>query len=86
LRAKRALLGSAMRLKVRDPTAKTDFYGDLLTELISLRSLEAHQHIAIVGAIGLKKPLRLALVLSNRARLIGSMWRAGTLSRSGLAL
>ena len=36
-----------MHLKARDPTAKSNFYGDFPNELMFLRSLEAHQHIAI---------------------------------------
>ena len=72
LRAKRALLGPSMHLKAQDPTAKNNFYGDLLNDLIFLRSLEARRHIAIARWCG-GKPLRLALALLNRRGVVGCL-------------
>lgn len=55
LRTKRALLDPSMQLEAWDPTAKVTFDRDLLNELVSLRFLEAHQHVAIVGPVGVGK-------------------------------
>ena len=79
--AEPALLGPSMHLKAQDPTAKSNFYGDLPNEMIFLCSLEAHQHPAMARWCG-ENPLRLALAFLNRAGVIGSIRRAASLSRS----
>jgi DNA replication protein DnaC len=52
LRAQKALLDPAMQLELWDATAKVSLDQTLLNELVSLRFLEAHQHVAIVGPVG----------------------------------
>jgi DNA replication protein DnaC len=55
LRADRAHLDSSMRLESWDASAKVTFDQSLLNELVSLRFLEAQQHVAIVGPVGVGK-------------------------------
>jgi len=55
LRAQRAHLDPAMQLEAWDPSAKVSFDKMLLNELASLRFLEAHAHVAIVGPVGVGK-------------------------------
>ena len=55
LRAQRAHLDPAMQLEAWDATAKVTFDKMLLNELASLRFLEAHRHVAIVGPVGVGK-------------------------------
>ncbi len=55
LRADRARLDPAMRLEAWDATAKVTFDRTLLNELTSLRFLDAHAHVAIVGPVGVGK-------------------------------
>ena len=55
LRALRAHLDPAMQLEAWDPTAKVTFDQQLLNELVTLRFLEAHAHVAIVGPVGVGK-------------------------------
>lgn len=55
LRAQRARLDPAMQLEAWDPTAKVTFDRTLLNELASLRFLDAHAHVAIVGPVGVGK-------------------------------
>jgi len=55
LRAQRARLDPAMQLEAWDPTAKVAFDRTLLNELASLRFLDAHAHVAIVGPVGVGK-------------------------------
>ena len=44
-----------MRLEAWDETAKVTFNRALLNDLVSLRFLDAHQHVAIVGPVGVGK-------------------------------
>jgi DNA replication protein DnaC len=44
-----------MHLDAWDPTAHVTFDRSLLNELASLRFLEAHAHVAIVGPVGVGK-------------------------------
>ena len=44
-----------MQLEAWDPTAKVTFDRTLLNELASLRFLEAHAHVTIVGPVGVGK-------------------------------
>jgi len=53
--AERAQLEPAMQLELWDSTAKVRYDQELLNELMSLRFVEAHNHIAIVGAVGVGK-------------------------------
>ncbi len=55
LRAQRAHLDPAMQLEARDTTAKVTFDQALLNELVSLRFLDAHAHVAVVGPVGVGK-------------------------------
>jgi DNA replication protein DnaC len=55
LRAQRAQLDPAMQLEAWDPTAQVTFDQQLLNELVTLRFLEAHAHVAIVGPVGVGK-------------------------------
>ena len=55
LRAQRARLDPTMHLEAWDPTAEVSFDRHLLNELVSLRFLQAHAHVAIVGPVGVGK-------------------------------
>lgn len=55
LRVQRARLDPAMHLEAWDPTATVTFDRTLLNELASLRFLDAHAHVAIVGPVGVGK-------------------------------
>jgi DNA replication protein DnaC len=55
LRAQRARLDSAMQLEAWDGTAKVTYDKMLLNELVSMRFIEAHAHVAIVGPVGVGK-------------------------------
>jgi len=55
LRAQRARLDPAMQIELWDETAKVTFDPVLLNELVSLRFLDAHQHVTIVGQVGVGK-------------------------------
>jgi DNA replication protein DnaC len=55
LRAQRARLDPDSQLERWDETAPVTFDRALLNELASLRFLEAHHHVAIVGAVGVGK-------------------------------
>jgi DNA replication protein DnaC len=54
-RAHKAQLDPSMQLEHWDPTAKVTYDQTLLNELTSLRFLEAHAHITIVGPVGVGK-------------------------------
>jgi DNA replication protein DnaC len=51
----RARLDPALHLEAWDATAKVTFDRALLNELTTLRFLEAHAHVAIVGPVGVGK-------------------------------
>jgi DNA replication protein DnaC len=55
LRAQRAGLDPGAQLEHWDATAKVTFDRALLNELATLRFLEAHHHVAIVGPVGVGK-------------------------------
>lgn len=55
LRAERAHLDPAMQLESWDPTAKVTYDTMLLNELVTLRFVEAHAHVTIVGPVGVGK-------------------------------
>lgn len=55
VRAQRAHLEPDCQLERWDDTAQVSFDRSLLNELASLRFLEAHHHVAIVGAVGVGK-------------------------------
>ena len=54
-RAQRAGLDPALKLEAWDPSAKVTYDHALLNELVSLRFLDAHAHVAIVGHVGVGK-------------------------------
>ena len=54
-RAQRAHLEPDMRFERWDDTAQVEYDRELLNELVSLRFIEAHQHVAIVGPVGVGK-------------------------------
>jgi DNA replication protein DnaC len=55
LRAESAHLDTTRQLEAWDQTAKVTFDRTLLNELVSLRFIEAHAHVAIVGPVGVGK-------------------------------
>jgi DNA replication protein DnaC len=55
LRAQRAHLDEDMRLEQWDERTKVTFDHALWNELVSLRFIEAHAHVAIVGPVGVGK-------------------------------
>jgi len=55
IRAQRAHLDATMQLELWDATAKVRYDQELLNELMSLRFVESHQHVAIVGSVGVGK-------------------------------
>jgi DNA replication protein DnaC len=55
LRAQRARLDPAMQFEAWDQSAKVTFDKALFNELVSLRFLESHHHVAIVGPVGVGK-------------------------------
>ena len=55
VRAQRAGLDPGAQLEHWDATAKVTFDRALLNELVSLRFLESHHHVAIVGPVGVGK-------------------------------
>ena len=55
LRVQRARLDPTLHLDVWDPTAKVTFDRALLNELTTLRFLEAHAHVTLVGPVGVGK-------------------------------
>ena len=54
-RADEAGLDPTMRLELWDKTAKVTFDKRMLSELVSLRFLEAHRHVVVLGAVGVGK-------------------------------
>jgi DNA replication protein DnaC len=54
-RARAARLDPAMQLERWDKTAKVSFEKRLLAELTSLRFLEAHRHVVVLGPVGVGK-------------------------------
>lgn len=55
LRAAKARLDPSMQLENWDPTAKVQYDQELLNELVSLRFIEARNHVVIVGPVGVGK-------------------------------
>jgi len=54
-RATEARLDSSMRLELWDKTAKVSFDKRMLSELVSLRFLETHRHVVVLGPVGVGK-------------------------------
>jgi hypothetical protein len=54
-RATEAGLGPSMRLELWDKGAKVSFDKKVLVELVSLRFLETHRHVCILGPVGVGK-------------------------------
>jgi DNA replication protein DnaC len=55
IRAREAGLDPTMRLELWDKTAKVSFDKRMLAELASLRFLEAHRHVVVLGSVGVGK-------------------------------
>jgi DNA replication protein DnaC len=55
VRARDAGLDPVMRLELWDKTAKVTFEKRMLAELTSLRFLEAHRHVIVLGPVGVGK-------------------------------
>src|ERR1700687_5662233 len=55
LRAQRGHLDPDMQLERWDPTAKVTFDKALWNEITSLRFIESHNHVAILGPVGVGK-------------------------------
>lgn len=66
LRAQDARIDPDARLERWDDTAAVEYDNEILNELVSLRFVEAHQHVAIVGPVGVGKTF-LALALGHAA-------------------
>jgi DNA replication protein DnaC len=66
LRAKKACLDPEATFERWDSTAKVTYDRTLLNELVSLRFLEKHAHVALVGPVGVGKTF-LAHALGNSA-------------------
>jgi DNA replication protein DnaC len=77
LRAQRAGLDAAMQLEAWDETAKVSFDRALLNELVSLRFLEAHHHVAIVGPVGVGKTFLAHSIGHIACRRTGSVLAVG---------
>ncbi len=56
-RAREASLDPSMRLEQWDKTAKVSFDKRMLAELASLRFLETHRHVVVLGAVGSRQDL-----------------------------
>lgn len=54
-RAREAGLDTSMRLDLWDKTAKITFDKRMLAELTSLRFIEAHRHVVVLGPVGVGK-------------------------------
>ena len=54
-RATEGGLDKEMRLEVWDKTSKVTFDKRMLSELVSLRFLEAHRHVCVLGPVGVGK-------------------------------
>ena len=54
-RATEAGLDPSMRLELWDKTSKVSYDKKVLSELVSLRFLEAHRHVCILGPVGVGK-------------------------------
>ena len=54
-RARDAGLDPTMRLQAWDKTAKVTFDKRMLAELVSLRFLQAHRHVVVLGPVGVGK-------------------------------
>lgn len=54
-RADEAGLDPSMRLELWDKTAKVSFDKRVLAELVSLRFLETHRHVCVLGPVGVGK-------------------------------
>lgn len=54
-RATEAELDPSMRLELWDKTAKVSFDKKVLSELVSLRFLETHRHVCVLGPVGVGK-------------------------------
>jgi DNA replication protein DnaC len=55
LRAARAQLDPEMQIERWDPSSKVTYDQALLNELVSMRFIEAHAHVALVGPVGVGK-------------------------------
>src|SRR5512146_305440 len=55
VRAQKAHLDPSMQLEAWDPTARGTYDRELLNELATLRFIEAHAHVVIVGPVGVGK-------------------------------
>jgi DNA replication protein DnaC len=72
-RAERALLDPDMQFERWDSTAKVAYDQALLNELMTLRFLETHHHVALVGPVGVGKTFiahALGHVACRRARSV----------------
>jgi len=87
-RAQRAHLEPAMQFELWDATAKVTFDKMLLNELVSLRFVEQHAHVAIVGPVGVGKTfvahalghvacrLKMSVLVSRADRLLKTLKHA----------
>ena len=66
LRSQRAHIDPDARFERWDDTAAVQYDKELLNELASLRFVEAHQHVAIVGPVGVPKHVHLYRVVNDQ--------------------
>ena len=74
LRVQKARLDPTMRLDAWDSTAKVTFDRALLNELATLRFLDAHAHVTIVGPVGVGKTLSPMLSATSPAGGAPACW------------
>jgi DNA replication protein DnaC len=89
-RAREAGLDATMRLEQWDKTAKVSFDKRMFAELASLRFLEAHNHVVILGPVGVGKTFlanalgHIACTQGYRARFLRADAMLRTLRQSRL--
>ena len=82
LRAALPHLDPAMTLKQWDPTAKVTYDRALWNELVALRFLQAHAHVAIVGPVGVGKTFlahALGWLACRHGHTVLALWRSGAI-------
>ena len=82
LRVERARLDPALRLEARDVTANVPTTAPSLNELTSLRFLDTHAHVAVVGPVGVGKSVLADALGQSPAAAAPASWRAGPTTSS----
>ena len=74
MRAARAQLDPQMQIEQWDPSSKVTYDQALLNELISLRFVEAHAHVALVGPVGVGKTFLVTRSATRRVAVATPFW------------